>query len=98
MKEGGEKALLSLLCLLSVFFYCSKSNKSNKVKEVNANRAGGQPASPNAVPGGDRVWPRSWECGDPPSTPSLRGWLPLKMTLGLNGGVQNEALVWRDWI
>lgn len=44
MKEGGEKALLSLLCLLSVFFYCSKSNKSNKVKEVNANRAGGQPA------------------------------------------------------
>jgi len=45
--------------LAKCVFYCSKSNKSNKVKEANASESCRLEASPDAalvVPGADRAW------------------------------------------
>ena len=65
--------------LAKCVFYCSISNKSDKVKEANASKSCRLEASPDAalvVPGGDRVWAGS----DPPAVPLLRIWLPSQMT------------------
>lgn len=65
--------------LAKCVFYCSKPNKSDKVKEANASKSCRLKASPDAalaVPRGDRVWARK----DPLAEPLLCIWLPLEMT------------------
>lgn len=67
--------------LAKCVFYCSKSNKSNKVEEVNASKSCRLEASPDAAlvcaaPRGDRVL----AVRDPLALPLLCIWLSLEMT------------------
>lgn len=66
--------------LAKCVFYCSKSNKSNNLKEVNASKSCRLEASPDAalvcvVPRGDRVWAGR----DPLVVPLFCIWLSLEM-------------------